>query len=316
MAVAPSIPYPWNIVHVYVADLSNNRIVRINTMDGVGWHAFGSFGSGINQFNGPWRVFVEPKKPMQGPFDFGSGFLYVTDYFNHRVVRMNDITGAGWTTLGTQGSGVMQFNLPTGFHVAWDHPSIPPKRRIFVADSQNHRIVRFDDMSGAGWTTLGTQGNGVKQFNEPLGIHVDQKGRIYVADSGNSRLVRMDDMSGAGWTTVGTPGSGVKQFNYILKVAVDPSDRIYVTDSGTNRIVRMYDMNGAGWSTFGTFGDGANEFNGPAGIHVAFPRIYATDFMNNRIARIDYFNGPGWKALGTLGSGNKQFNWPWDIFVG
>ena len=65
-----------------------------------------------------------------------------------------------------------------------------------MADSQNHRIVRFDDMSGAGWTTLGTQGNGVKQFNEPLGIHVDQKGRIYVADSGNSRLVRMDDMSG------------------------------------------------------------------------------------------------------------------------
>jgi hypothetical protein len=50
---------------------------------------------------------------MQGPFDFGAGFLYVTDYFNHRVVRMNDITGAGWTTLGTQGSGVMQFNLPT-----------------------------------------------------------------------------------------------------------------------------------------------------------------------------------------------------------
>ena len=24
MAVAPSIPYPWNIVHVYVADLSND----------------------------------------------------------------------------------------------------------------------------------------------------------------------------------------------------------------------------------------------------------------------------------------------------
>ena len=135
-------------------------------------------------------------------------------------------------------------------------------------------------MSGTGWTALGTQGNGVKQFNEPLGIHVDLKGRIYVADSGNHRLVRMDDMSGAGWTTVGTPGSGVKQFNYILKVAVDPSLSNRVTDAGTNRIVRMYDMNGAGWSTFGTFGDGANEFNGPAGIHVAFPRIYATDFQN------------------------------------
>jgi len=33
--------------------------------------------------------------------------------------------------------------------------SIPPKRHIYVADRLNHRIVRFDDMSGAGWITLG-----------------------------------------------------------------------------------------------------------------------------------------------------------------
>ena len=71
--------------------------------------------------------------------------------------------------------------------VAWDHPAIPPKRRIYVADSQNHRIVRLDDMTGTGWLTLGTQGSGDKQFNEPWGPHVDHKGRIYVADYGNNR---------------------------------------------------------------------------------------------------------------------------------
>jgi NHL repeat len=42
-------------------------------------------------------------------------------------------------------------------------------------------------MTGTGWLTLGTQGSGDKQFNEPWGLHVDHKGRIYVADYGNNR---------------------------------------------------------------------------------------------------------------------------------
>jgi streptogramin lyase len=321
MKSPPGGPWPWSIVRIYVTDLGNHRIVRMNTLDGVGWVALGSFGDGINQFAGPWSIFVEPKTfppALATKGDSPAGLIYVTDSYNHRLVRMNNMTGAGWTTLGTQGNGSKQFNGPTGLYVAWDHPAIPPKRRIYVADRMNHRIVRFDDMTGAGWTTLGTQGNGVKQFDEPFGVHVDHKGRIYVADWGNDRLVRMNDMTGAGWTTLGTTGTGDKQFGDIDKVVVDGEDRIYVADGalGNDRFVRVYDMTGAGWSTFGSHGQGVNQFSGAAGIHVAFPRIYMTDANNYRIARIDYFGGPGWKTLGTYGSGINQFDMPWDIFVG
>ena len=48
--------------------------------------------------------------------------------------------------------------------------------RIYVADSGNNRIVRFDDMTGANWTTLGTLGNGANRFRDPSGIFVDQQG--------------------------------------------------------------------------------------------------------------------------------------------
>jgi streptogramin lyase len=313
MAASSPIPWPWNIVHIYVTDLGNNRIVRMNTLDGVGWVSLGDFGNGVNQFNGPWGIFVEHKNPaVLSPLDFGWGSIYVTDSLNNRVVRMNDMTGAGWTTIGTQGAGVKQFNTPAGLCVALDHPSIPPKRHIYVADRLNHRIVRFDDMSGAGWITLGTQGDGIKEFNEPIGIHVDHHGRIYVADKDNNRVVRIDDMSGAGWTTVASNGN--KHFNLINKVVVDKEDRIYVTD--WDRIVRMYNMTGAGWSTFGSLGQGANQFESATGIHIAFPRIYTTDFANDRIARIDYRGGPGWKALGKTGSGINEFTGPMDIFVG
>jgi sugar lactone lactonase YvrE len=78
--------------------------------------------------------------------------------------------------------------------------------RIYVADAGNARIVRMNDMTGAGWTTLGSLGRGVKQFRNPPGVFVDGAGRIYVADQGNGRVVRINDMTGAGWTTLNTQG--------------------------------------------------------------------------------------------------------------
>jgi hypothetical protein len=40
--------------------------------------------------------------------------IYVTDKSNSRIVRISDLTGAGWTTLGSLGERRGQFNLPWG----------------------------------------------------------------------------------------------------------------------------------------------------------------------------------------------------------
>ncbi len=69
-----------------------------------------------------------------------------------------------------------------------------PGAGIFVVDAGNNRIVRMDDMAGAGWTTLGSGGSGVNQFVSPAGIAVDRAGRIYVVDTGNHRIC------GSWWT--------------------------------------------------------------------------------------------------------------------
>jgi hypothetical protein len=43
------------------------------------------------------------------------GRLYITDYGNNRLVRIDDIAGAGWMSLSGTGGG--SFSRPTGIFV-------------------------------------------------------------------------------------------------------------------------------------------------------------------------------------------------------
>ena len=45
----------------------------------------------------------------------GTGQIYITE--GSQIVRVNDMAGAGFTILGTHGTGVTQFNNPTGIFV-------------------------------------------------------------------------------------------------------------------------------------------------------------------------------------------------------
>jgi len=61
------------------------------------------------------------------------------------------------------------------------------KGNIYVADTDNHRIQKFD-AKGKFITKWGSDGAGDGQFREPDGIAVDSKGNIYVADTNNNRI--------------------------------------------------------------------------------------------------------------------------------
>jgi len=162
-------------------------------------------------------------------------------------------------------------------------------------------------MNGTNWTSLGTYGPDIGQFNSPSGISIDATGRIYVMDTGNSRLVRMDDMNGANWITFSGTGSGVGQFaQYVAPVAFDASGRIYVADTGNTRIVRMDDMDGTNWATL-TQSPVINSyifsFGSPIGVAVdAAGRIYVADGYRPSVVRVDDMTGTNWTSI-SLGSG-------------
>ena len=191
--------------------------------------------------------------------------IYVPDCNNHRIIRIDDMTGSGWVSYGTEGSGVGEFYRTTAV-------AIGPEGRVYIADFGNDRIVRIDNMSGEGWVSLGTEGSGIGELSGPRGIDiVGPDGKIYVSDCNNNRIVRMDDMSGAGWVSYGGPtyGSGIGEFHHTLGIDVGYDGKIYVADNGNDRIVRIDDMSGAGWISYGSEGSGIGEFIGPFDIEVA-----------------------------------------------
>jgi hypothetical protein len=263
--------------------------------------------AGPQQFNYPDGIALD-----------GNGGIYVVEYFNHRLVHMNDMDGSGWATLGGNGpsgygSGINQFHGPSA--VALDSDG-----RVYVADCLNGRIVRVDDITGAGWTTFGSVGTGTNQFDEPIGIAVDGQGHIYVLDSGNNRVVRVDDMAGTNWTSFGSLGfalspgefqfSPAAGFSGANKLAIDGLGHVLVTDQAWYRVDQFDDdLSGSGWVTYNNTRPNVGPFAHLTSIGVGGDgRIYVMD--GQVLTRFDDMTGANLIQVGSQGTAEFQFQGP------
>jgi len=156
---------------LYATSCQKGQVIRYD-MASKDLQTIGSKGTGLGQLSCPEKIAVD-----------AAGRIYVAD--GNRVVRMNDITGNGWTSFGEHGGGTGQFNYIRGL-------AVDRKNRIYVSDYFNNRLVRFDDVNGAGWAEYRS---GITQ---PEGVAVDSYDRMYVALPVPNQILRLDDISGAG----------------------------------------------------------------------------------------------------------------------
>ncbi len=198
-AVQAQLAFPTGVAvdaagNLYIADSYNHRIRRVDASGTITTIA-GTGARGFSGDGGP-AVVAQLHEPRGVAVD-GSGNLYIADFYNHRVRRV-DASGTITTIAGTGARGFSgdggpavqaQLAFPTGV-------AVDAAGNLYIADSYNHRIRRVD-LSGtittiAGAGARGYSGDGgpavVAQLHEPKGVTVDDAGNLYIADTDNHRI--------------------------------------------------------------------------------------------------------------------------------
>lgn len=178
---------------------------------------------------------------------------------------------------------------------------------LYVADTFNYRIQKFD-RTGTFLTKWGVNGtNGDGEFSYPSGVAVDAAGHVYVADTFNDRIQKFygDGTFLAKW---GTSGDGDAQFQRPQGVTVDAAGNLYVADTFNDRI-QKFTGEGVFVTSWGSSGSAEGEFQSPHGVAAdARGHIYVTD-QNDRIQKFTT-DGAFVTAWGTTGTGHGQFQSP------
>ncbi len=162
-----------------------------------------------------------------------NGDRLVIDHKANCVVRIAP-DGTIVSTFGSYGSANGKFNDAWGIAVDSDGS-------IYVADTFNHRIQKFDAQGNFqfAWGSPGVStapGSGRSTiFFGPRAIVFDHQGHLLVTDTGNKR-VQVFDRNGDFLTQFGSAGSGDGQFNEPVGLAVDSQGNIYVADTWNKRI--------------------------------------------------------------------------------
>ena len=215
---------------LYIADRDNHRIRR---MDLSSMRIATVAGAGLPGDAGDGGAAIAAR--LRNPSDIvldGAGNLYIADQNNHKV-RLVDTNGVMTCLAGTGVSGYAgdggpatsaMLNKPYG--VALDGDG-----RLYISDTDNHRIRQVELSSGvirtlAGTGVAGYSGDEIAatnaQFNAPYGMTSDPRGHLFIADNNNHRIRRLDN------GTVYLASSSMEGGVYTVALSATDSDQ-YVT---------------------------------------------------------------------------------------
>ena len=255
------------------------------------------------------------------PFDValdGRGNLYLSDTFNHRVRKVDRVTGrivtvAGDGKAGFSGDGgpavEARLNEPYGIVVG-------PDGDLFIADRLNRRVRQVDGRTGLIRTVAGDGSKASSRDGgpgaaaglvEPNGVALSRDGRmLLIADVAGHRIRSLDLTTGRIATFAGTgrarhDGDGGPAAKAAIwgarAVDVGPDGTVYILEREGNTLRAVRPGTGtiatiAGTGAKGYSGDGgpaaAATFNGPKELAVdRAGNVWIVDTENHAIRVID-----------------------------
>jgi DNA-binding beta-propeller fold protein YncE len=268
--------------------------------------ASGREGKGEGQFAQPRGVCI----------NHATKELFVVDCNNHRiqVFHLLSLSFIRQIGKGQQGSGPGFLTYPVG--VCIDEEG----HFLYVADTNNHRIVVFNYITGVYIRSIGSQGAEQGSLNCPYGVFVDATDRqLYVADYENNRIQVFDCETGNYLRMYGNgSGSGPGQFNQPIDVCLDVDlGHLIVADYSNNRVQVLEKKTGDFICSLGS-NAGADSLNGPRALCLNAPSnlLFVSDRENHRI---QIYNKTTFVLLRTIGQGlgvaPGQFNRPMELCV-
>lgn len=194
---------------MYLLDQGNVRVRRIDlmtqmvtTIAGTGMRAFaGDNGpAAMAAFNLQTGENPEPEGGIA--LDREGRNLYVSDTGNHRIRRIELASGMITTVVGTGTFGYSGDNGPATMAQLSSPQDIEfgPDGRLYIADTNNHRIRAVDLTSGMITTVAGNGQRGYDgdrgpatqaRLYRPHGIAFDAQGNLFICDTLNDRVRRV-----------------------------------------------------------------------------------------------------------------------------
>ena len=181
--------------NLYIADTWNHRIRRVDTSGTISTVA-GTGEGGFTVDSGPATA-AQLNQPL-GVAVGGDGNLYIADYDNHRISRVDLSVGTMTPIAGNLRQGYSGDSGPA-VEARLRHPSgvaADGEGVVYVADTWNSRIRQVDAhgsiASIAGTGVRGGTGDGgpadKARLHLPSGLAMDGAGNVYVADVRNHRI--------------------------------------------------------------------------------------------------------------------------------
>ncbi|HLD57773.1 MAG TPA: hypothetical protein VJA47_05675, partial [archaeon] len=242
--------------NIYVADDLNNKVLKVDkstgavtTVAGIGRKPY--VGGGFSGDFGP-ATSAELYSPRAVALD-SAGNVYVSDFGNGRVRKINKATGIITTVVGSSefcltptdpcgdGSLATLSKLISVNAIAFD-----AQDNMYITGS--NRIRKIDRFTGIITTVAGTgqpgySGDSVPatsaKLNFTSGVDLDADGNIYIAESDGRRIRKVEKSTGIITTIAGTgeegySGDGGQALNARLQpfgIHVSQAGKIYIADA-------------------------------------------------------------------------------------